>query len=60
MLIVAGWLMLKAGATYWQVGLLVVGYALLEFALLVLAMPILIAEALLLGSLVWQPRRARS
>jgi hypothetical protein len=58
MLIVAGWLVLKAGATHWQVGLLVVGYALLELALLVLALPILLAEALLLASLMWQPRRA--
>jgi hypothetical protein len=58
MLIVAGWLVLKAGATHWQVALMVVGYALLELALLVLAMPILLAEALLLASLVWQPRRA--
>ena len=51
MLIVAGWLILRAGATHWQVALLVVGYALLEMALLVLAVPILIAEALLLISL---------
>ena len=58
MLVVAGWLVLRSGATHWQVGLLVVGYALLELALLVLAVPILIAEALLLGSLVWRPRRA--
>jgi hypothetical protein len=60
MLIVAGWLVLKSGATHWQVGLLVVGYALLELALLVLAIPILLAEAVLLGSLLWQRRRARS
>jgi hypothetical protein len=38
--------------------LLVVGYALLELALLVLAVPILMAEALFLGSLAWQSRRA--
>ena len=58
MLIVAGWLVLRSGATYWQVGLLVVGYALLELVLLVLAVPILLAEALLLASLAWQPRQA--
>ncbi len=58
MLMVAGWLVLRSGATYWQVGLLVAGYALLELALLVLAVPILLAEALLLASLAWQPRRA--
>jgi hypothetical protein len=32
---------------------MVVGYALLELALVVLAVPILVAEALLLGSLLW-------
>jgi alpha-1,2-mannosyltransferase len=58
MLIVAGWLVLRSGATHWQVALLVVGYALLELALLVLALPILLAEALLLGSLAWRRRRA--
>ena len=58
MLIVAGWLVLKSKTTYWQIGLLVVGYALLELALLVLAVPILLAEALLLASLLLQPRRA--
>ena len=58
MLIVAGWLVLRSGATQWQVALLVVGYTLLELALLVLAVPILLAEALLLASLVWQPRQA--
>jgi hypothetical protein len=58
MLVVAGWLVLRSGATHWQVALLVVGYALLELALLVLAVPILIAEALFLGSLAWQSRRA--
>ena len=52
MLIVAGWLVLRAGATPWQVGLLVVGYALLQVALVVLAIPILLAEALLLISLL--------
>ena len=55
MLVVAGWLVLRAGANAWQVGLLVVGYALLQFAILVLALPILTAEALLLLSLL--PRR---
>ena len=55
MLIVAGWLLLRAGAMHWQIALLVVGYALLELALLVLALPILLAEAFLLGSLLWRP-----
>jgi hypothetical protein len=58
MLIVAGWLVLRSGATQWQVALLVVGYALLDLALLVLAVPILVAEALLLASLVRQSRQA--
>jgi hypothetical protein len=57
MLIVAGWLVLRSGATPWQVALLVVGYALIELALLVLALPILVAEALLLGSFAWRPHR---
>jgi len=60
MLVVAGWLVLRAGATHWQVGLLVVGYALLELALVVLAIPILLAEALLLASLAWAARPAAS
>ncbi|MGA7910593.1 MAG: glycosyltransferase family 87 protein [Candidatus Dormiibacterota bacterium] len=53
MLVVAGWLVLRAEPSPWQVGLLVVGYALLEVALLVLAVPILIAEAVFLISLIW-------
>ncbi|HEY1420628.1 MAG TPA: glycosyltransferase family 87 protein [Candidatus Dormibacteraeota bacterium] len=52
MLVVAGWLVLRAGPSRWQVGLLVAGYALLELALLVLAVPILLAEAALLASLM--------
>ena len=56
MLVVAGWLVLRAQASPWQVGLLVVGYALLELALLVLAVPILVAEAAFLASLIWLPR----
>jgi hypothetical protein len=54
MLIVAGWLVIRAGATTWQVALLVVGYAMLELALVVLAIPILVTEALLLASLAWR------
>jgi hypothetical protein len=54
MLVVAGWLVLRAQPSPWQLGLLVVGYALLELALLVLAIPILLAEALLLASFVWK------
>jgi hypothetical protein len=52
MLIVAGWLVLRARPSAVQVGLLVVGYALLELALVVLAIPILMAEAALLASLL--------
>ena len=52
MLVVAGWLVLRAGATALQIGLLVIGYVLLELALLVLAIPILLAEAALLVSLL--------
>jgi hypothetical protein len=57
MLVVAGWLVLRAGATAWQVGLLVVGYALLELALVVIAIPILLAEVLLLVTLAWAADR---
>ncbi|HEY0829580.1 MAG TPA: glycosyltransferase family 87 protein [Candidatus Dormibacteraeota bacterium] len=53
MLIVAGWLIVRSGATTAQVALLVVGYALLELVLVVLAVPILLAEAALLVSIVW-------
>jgi hypothetical protein len=53
MLVVAGWLVLRARPAAWQVGLLIVGYALLELALLVLAVPILLTEAALLLSLAW-------
>jgi hypothetical protein len=53
MLVVAGWLIVRSGATSAQVALLVVGYALVELALIVLAVPILIAEAVLLVSLAW-------
>jgi hypothetical protein len=53
MLVVAGWLVLRARPSVWQVGLLVLGYALLELVLVVLAIPILLAEAALLVSLAW-------
>jgi hypothetical protein len=54
MLFVAAWLLLRTQPSAWQVALLVVGYALLELALVVLAIPILLAEGLLLASMVWQ------
>ncbi|MHB8686540.1 MAG: glycosyltransferase family 87 protein [Candidatus Dormibacteraceae bacterium] len=55
MLVVAGWLVIRGGATAWQMAVLVVGYALLELVLVVLAAPILLAEAVLLASLAWTP-----
>jgi len=55
MLVLAGWLVVRAGANAWQVALLVVGYVLLQFVIVVLALPILIAEALLLLSLLLGP-----
>ena len=58
MLVVAGWLLIRSGLTAFQVVLLVVGYALLELALVVLAVPILVAEALLLVSLAWPAAEA--
>ena len=51
MLIVAGWLVLRSRPSAVQVGLMVAGYVLLELALLVLAVPILLAEAAFLVSL---------
>ena len=56
-LVVAGWLILRGRPNPAQVTLLVVGYALLELALLVMAIPILLAEALLLLSFAWRPGR---
>jgi len=53
MLMVASWLLIRSGVTAFQVGLMVVGYVLLELALVVLAVPILIAEGLILLSLAW-------
>jgi hypothetical protein len=52
MLVVAAWLLLRTPLAPWQVGLLVAGYFLLELALAVMAIPILLAEALLLLSLL--------
>src|SRR2546428_454259 len=60
MLLVAGWLLVRSGATPVQVGLMLVGYALLELALIVLAVPILLAEAALLLSLAWPGPQAQS
>ncbi|HEV2474966.1 MAG TPA: glycosyltransferase family 87 protein [Candidatus Dormibacteraeota bacterium] len=57
MLIVASWLLIRSGVTSFQVALMVVGYALLELALVVQAVPILIAEGALLLSLAWPPPR---
>jgi hypothetical protein len=54
-LVVAGWLVVRAGANAWQIALLVVGYALLQFVIVVLAVPILVAEGLLLLSLLLRP-----
>jgi alpha-1,2-mannosyltransferase len=53
MLIVAGWLVIRSGATAAQVVMMVVGYALLELALVVMAVPILAVEAALLVSMLW-------
>jgi hypothetical protein len=53
MLVVAGWLVLRAHPSTAQLAILVVGFCLLELALLVLAVPILVAEVVLLASLIW-------
>ena len=57
MLVLAGWLVARAHPTPWQVAVLVVGFALLQLVLTVLAVPILAAEVLLLASLIWQAPR---
>ena len=54
MLVVAGWLVIRAHPSTAQVAILVIGFALLELALLVLGPPILVAEVLLLVSLIWR------
>jgi hypothetical protein len=56
MLVLAGWLVARAHPTSWQVALLVAGFALLQLVLTVLAVPILVAEVLLLASLIWRAR----
>jgi arabinofuranan 3-O-arabinosyltransferase len=56
MLVVAGWLVIRARASAPQVVLLVAGYSLLELVILVLAIPILLAEAALLLTIVWSRR----
>jgi len=53
MLVVAGWLVVRAQVSAPQVAILVLGFCLLELALLVLEVPILVAEVLLLASLIW-------
>jgi hypothetical protein len=55
MLVVAAWLVIRAQPSTVQIALLVAGYALLELALVVLAVPILVAEALLLVTLLLRP-----
>jgi hypothetical protein len=55
MLVVAGWLVVRSGATAVQVAVMVAGYALLELALVVLAVPILVGEAVFLLTLAWPP-----
>ena len=58
MLVMAGWLVIRAQPSDAQIALLIVGYALLEFALVVLAVPIILAEVLFLLSMIWaRPRR---
>ncbi|HUE68198.1 MAG TPA: glycosyltransferase family 87 protein [Candidatus Acidoferrum sp.] len=59
MLIVASWLLIRSGVTSFQVGVMVVGYALLELVLLVQAVPILVVEGALLISLAWPPHSQR-
>lgn len=57
MLVLAGWLLIRSRASAFQIVVMVAGYALLELALVVLAIPILVAEAALLLSLAYVPAR---
>ncbi|HEY6875623.1 MAG TPA: glycosyltransferase family 87 protein [Candidatus Dormibacteraeota bacterium] len=52
MLVVAGWLVLRERPSPWQVGLMVVGFSLLQLVLVVLAVPIIAGEILFLGLLL--------
>lgn len=56
MLVVAGWLLVRSGATSFQVAVMVAGYALIELSLVVMAVPILVAEAVFLVSMLWSRR----
>jgi hypothetical protein len=58
MLLVAGWLVARERPSAPQIALLVLGLALLQMVLVVLAIPILAAEVLLLASFIyWAPRQ---
>jgi alpha-1,2-mannosyltransferase len=52
MLFVAGWLMLRSRATEWQVGILLVGFVLLELVLVLPPVLVLVTELSLLVSLL--------
>lgn len=54
MLVLAGWLVLREQPAPLQVGLLVVGFALLQLVLVVLSVPVILGEVMLLASLVWR------
>lgn len=52
MLVLAGWLILRAGPPWWLAALLAAGYAILELAQVVLTWPVVTLEAALLVSLL--------
>jgi glycosyl transferase family 87 len=52
MLVVAGWLIIRAGVPFWLGALLAAGYAILELAQVVLTWPVVTVEAALLVSLL--------
>jgi hypothetical protein len=58
MLVLAGWLVLHEQPAPWQVALLVVGFGMLQLVLVVLSVPIILAEVVLLASLSWPPTAA--
>lgn len=59
MLVLAGWLVIRSGASAVQVALMVIGYSLLELALVVLAAPILVVEVGFLLTLAYASESTR-
>jgi alpha-1,2-mannosyltransferase len=60
MLIVAAWLMLRSGASDWQIGIMLAGYAVLELVLVLRpVLPLIVETSLLISILLPAGRSAR-